>query len=200
MTQRPEPLITKMTDFSAIKNSLLNLYPFSEEELCQFADKLSFKTLNKKDFLLTPNQICNCITFINSGSLQFYTETEHGKLTINFFTENQWAADLESLLVQQPSKNYIVAFENSDIASITLQDVHMLLDLYPGFRMLNILISNLTISPTHLASITTKNPDERYKELLLKHPDWINRFPQMQIASYLGMTTETLSRVRARIT
>jgi len=189
-----------MTALSAIKNSLLNLYPFSEEELSQFADRLSFKTLRKKDFLLTPNEICNCITFINSGSLQFYTETEHGKLTINFFTENQWAADLESLLVQQPSKNYIVAFENSDIASITLQDVHILMDLYPCFRMLNILISKLTISPTHLASITTKNPDERYKELLLKHPDWINRFPQMQIASYLGMTTETLSRVRARIT
>ena len=199
MTQKPQPLITKMTDFSAIKNSLLKLYPFSEEELSQFANKLSFKTLKKKDFLLIPDQICNGITFINSGSLQFYTKTEYGKLTINFFTEHQWVADLESLLMQQPSKNYIEVFENSDIASITLQDIHTLMDLYPCFRMLNILISKLTISPTHLASITTKNPDERYKELLLKHPDWINRFPQMQIASYLAMSPETLSRVRARI-
>jgi len=103
-------------------------------------------------------------------------------------------------LTQQPSKNYIEAFEDSDIASITLNDIHELMDNYPCFRMLNALLANLTISATHLATITTKNPDERYQELLLKHPDWINRFPQMQIASYLGMTAETLSRVRARST
>jgi CRP/FNR family transcriptional regulator, anaerobic regulatory protein len=189
-----------MTDLSAIKNSLLKLHPFSEEELCLFEGRLIFKKLKKKDFLLKPNQISNCLTFINRGSLRLYTETEHNILTINFFTENNWVADVESLLLQQPSKNYIEAFENSDIASVTLKDMHNLMDFYPCFRMLNALLANLTISTTHLATIATKNPDERYQELLLQHPDWINRFPQMQIASYLGMTAETLSRVRARAT
>ena len=188
-----------MTDFSAINNSLLKFYPFSEEQLSRFADKLTFKKLKKKDFLLKPNQISNGLAFINSGSLQFYTETEHSKLTINFFTENQWVADVESLLMQQPSKNYIEAVEDSEIASITLKDFHALMDIYPCFSLLNVLMADFTISPAHLATITTKNPDERYQELLLKHPDWINRFPQMQIASYLGMKPETLSRVRARL-
>jgi len=178
----------------------LKLYSFPEEELSQFGDRLTFKKLKKKDFLLKPNQVSNCLAFINSGSLRFYTETEHSKLTINFFTENQWVADVESLLMQQPSKNYIEAFENSDITSITLKDIHELMDIYPCFRMLNALLANLTIPTTHLATIATMNPDQRYQELLLKHPDWINRFPQMQIASYLGMTAETLSRVRARST
>jgi len=191
--------ITEMTDFSGIKKSLLKLYPFPEEQLNQFANRLTFKKLKKKSFLLRPNQISNSLTFINSGSLRFYTDTERGELTINFFTENQWAADIESFLVQQPSKNYIEAVANSDIALITLKDIHELMDIYPCFRMLNALIANWTIPTSHLATISTKNPDERYKELLLKHPDWINRFPQMQIASYLGMTPETLSRVRARI-
>src|SRR5882724_4410016 len=98
--------ITEMTDFSGIKISLLKLYSFSEEQLNQFADRLTFKKLKKKDFLLKPNQISNCLTFINSGSLRFYTDTERSELTINFFTENQWAADIESFLTQQPSKNY----------------------------------------------------------------------------------------------
>jgi len=188
-----------MTDLSKIKNSLLKIYPFTEEQLNQFTNKLTFRKLNKKDFLLKPYQISNGITFINRGSLRLYTETEHRELTINFFTENIWVADLESLLRQQPSANYIEAFEDTDIATIMLKDIHLLMDIYPCFHMLNLLLANLTISTAHIASIKTKNPDERYKELLMTHPDWLNRFPQNQIASYLGMTPETLSRVRARL-
>lgn len=188
-----------MTDFLGIRISLLKLYPFTEEQLNQFANRLTFRTLKKKTFLITPNQISNCLTFINSGSLRFYTHTERSELTINFFTENQWATDIESFLMQQPSKNYIEAFENSDIASITLKNIHELMDIYPSFSKLNALIADLVIPTTHLAAISTKNPDMRYKELLMNHPDWINRFPQIQLASYLGVTPETLSRVRARI-
>jgi len=50
-----------------------------------------------------------------------------------------------------------------------------------------------------VTTLHTKSPDQRYSHLLAEHPDWLNRFPQRHIASYLGMTPETLSRVRARI-
>jgi len=191
--------LNNMTGFSKIKDSLPKIYAFQEEQLAQFELKLIYKKLRKKEMLLTPGQISNSLTFINDGSFRFYSETEQGALTLKFFTENQWVADLESFLKQKPSGNYIEASEDSNIASITLKDIHALMDLHPSFRMLNGLMANLTVPTLHLASITTKNPDERYKELLLKHPDWINRFPQMEIASYLGMTPSTLSRVRARI-
>lgn len=188
-----------MTDLSSIKNSLLNIYPFTVEELSQFTNKLTFKKLIKKELLLSPNQICNSIFFIIKGSVRLYTKTEHDELTIYFFTENIWLADLESLLAQQPSTNSIEAFENTDIATLTLLDIHSLMDLNPSFRMLNSLLSQMAISTAHLTSIKTKSPDERYQELLATYPDWLNRFPQHQIASYLGMTPETLSRVRARL-
>lgn len=192
-------MATGITGFSGIKNSLLKLYPFTEQQLHQFAERLTFKKLKKKDFLLRPGQISNTLAFINSGSLRLYTCTERGEFTINFFTESKWVADIESFLRQQPSKNYIEAGENTGIASIALKDIHELMDIHPPFRMLNALLAEWMIPANHLAAIGTKNPDERYKELLVKHPDWINRFPQMQIASYLGMTPETLSRVRARM-
>jgi CRP-like cAMP-binding protein len=188
-----------MTEFFEIRKSLLTIYPFTEEHLKIFTDKLSLKEVKKKGFLLRQNQTCNHIAFIISGSFRLYTETEQNELTIKFFTENNWVSDLESLMMKQPSKNYIEATENSKIATISLLDIHNLMEIHPCFSMLNSLIANLTVSTNHILTLKIKSPDKRYKELLSKNPDWINRFPQMQIASYLGITPETLSRVRARI-
>jgi CRP-like cAMP-binding protein len=187
-----------MFDFSEIKNSLVKIYPFSEGQLNLFAENLVYKKIKKKDFLLKKNQVSDSLAFILSGSVRFYSETENNELTLNFFTENSWFADIESLLTQKPSANYIEAFEDSKIATIKMIDIHHLMDIHPCFRMLLTLLSNLTISSSHIATINIKKPDERYRELLANHPDWINRFPQMQIASFLGMTPETLSRVRSR--
>lgn len=188
-----------MTDFFEIRKSLLTLYPFSEKHLNVFTEKLSLKRIKKKDFILKQNHTCSDINYILNGSFRLYTETDHNELTIKFFTENDWVSDLESLMMKQPSKNYIEAMENSNIATISLEDIHKLMEMHPCFSMLNALIANLTVSTNQIVTLKTKSPDKRYKELLSKNPDWINRFPQMQIASYLGITPETLSRVRARI-
>ena len=188
-----------MSGDSEIKKSLSKIYSFSEEQLDLFSHKLIYRNIKKKDFLLKENQVSDSITFILTGSFRFLKKLDNSEITMNFFVENNWIADLESLLTQQPSKNYIEAIEDSEIASITLKDIHRLMDIHPCFRMLNALMTDLTISTSYIATINSKSPDEKYKELLSKNPQWINRFPQMLIASYLGMTPETLSRVRARI-
>jgi len=184
---------------SKIKSSLCKLYPFPEEQLALFTKRMSLAHLQKKKPLLEPGRVCSHLTFLARGSLRHYTLGGNAELTINFFTEGQWVTDIDSFLAQEPSKNYIKALEDSEVASISLQDIHEMMDNYPSFRMLNGLIANMVIPVTHLASISRESPDVRYRELLSKHPDWITRFPQMHIASYLGMTSETLSRVRARI-
>lgn len=188
-----------MPDVSEIKRSLSKIHPFSNEQLSLFIGQLSFKSLKKRDFLLKEDQISDGIAFILSGSFRFFKKLDQGELTIKFFIENNWVADLESLLSQQPSKTYIEALEDSEIAFISLLEIHRLMDIHSDFQKLNALVVGLTISASYIATIRSKSPDERYQELLLKHPQWIKRFPQVLIASYLGMTPETLSRVRARL-
>ncbi|WP_339877501.1 Crp/Fnr family transcriptional regulator [uncultured Algoriphagus sp.] len=189
----------KSKDLSEIEKSLSKIHPFSKEQLDLFMGQLDFISLKRKDFLLKKSQVSDGIAFILNGSFRFFENLDHGELTIKFFVENNWVADLESLLSQQPSTIYIEALEDSEIASISLVNIHRLMDVHPDFQKLNALIADLIIPPSYIATINAKSPDERYQELLLKHPQWINRFPQMLIASYLGMTPETLSRVRARM-
>lgn len=188
-----------MATHSAIRQSLLQCYPFAEEQLQLFMDRLSTRNLKRKEFLLRPQFIAESMSFVVEGSLRFYTVTPESEISFHFFTEGHWAADIESLLLQRPSSHYLEAVEPATVLSIQLRELHALMDLDPAFRMLNALIANMTISTAHLVSMHTKSPDERYRELMEKHPDWINRFPQHQIASYLGMTRETLSRVRSRM-
>jgi CRP-like cAMP-binding protein len=188
-----------MTNHSDIKTSLSQVYPYSEEQIELFRNRLTTRMLKRKELLLRPHFITESMSFIEEGSLRLYTRTPQSEISFHFFTEGQWAADIESLLLQRPSLNYLEAMEPTTVLSISLRDLHALMDLDPAFRLLNALIANMTISTTHIVSINTNSPDERYKALLEKHPDWINRFPQHLLASFLGMTRETLSRVRARM-
>lgn len=188
-----------MKEKDSLDNSLLRLFSFSEEQLNLFRQKLVHKFLKKGDFLLKQNYVCDSLSFIHRGSLRFYTHTADSELTFYFFTEGQWAADVESLLIQKPTPHFLEAAEDAEISVISLFQMHELMNADPCFRMLNALMAQMTVSTSHLIALNTKSPDERYSDLLATHPEWIRRFPQKQIASYLGITRETLSRVRSRI-
>ena len=182
-----------------IKKTLLKVHRFSDEEVNALIEKTHHKILSKGDFLLKAGQHCRFLAFVQTGSLRFYSKTDANELTLHFFTEYVWLTDYDSLITQQPSDNYLQALERTEVFMITLDDVHLLLEQFPDFRNLLKLLDQSIITAKHLKSISGSTPDERYKLLLQTHPEWVYRFPQMHIASYLGMTKETFSRVKARI-
>lgn len=188
-----------MEDNNEIKESLKTLHNFSKEQIDSFVSKLTIKKIAKKEFLLKPSQKCNFMAFINKGSIRFYSQTEIEEPTLHFFTENDWVADYESLISQQPTNNFLQAIEDTEVQIISIDDIHLLMEQYSVFRTLAGLINKWAIPSSHYISISNYSPDDRYKKLLEEHPEWINRFPQMYIASYLGMTKETFSRVKNRL-
>lgn len=179
--------------------SLKRTYEFNTEHVEAFLEKLSTRTLSKNDYLLSAGMRCDFMAFIVTGSVRFYSLAESNDITLHFFTENGWIADYESFISQQPSKNYLQAMESTCLRIISIDALHELMDRYPVFRNLLSLIQDWMITTSHLKSIANSSPDDRYKLLFQTHPDWINRCPQMHIASYLGMTKETLSRVKSRV-
>ena len=105
--------------------------------------------------------------------------------------------DQQSFVAQTPSQNFIQAYEDSEIVFLSNHELHNLVYKYPNFlRPGKILEQNFN---NRVRFDMDKSPDSRYKDLLEVHPLWAERFAQKHIASYLGVTPETLSRVRARI-
>lgn len=189
-----------MQDLTHIRQALTRLFPYTEAQSALFTQKLVLKNLYKKALLKAPGEVSVEIGFVHSGALRLYRETPKGQLTLHFYTAHQWVSDLESLLQQRPSENGIEAIEPAVVSLISLSNLHNLIDVEPDFKMLYGLLSQLAPAPSALAAMHTCSPDERYALLLQQHPDWVQRFPQKHLASYLGITPETLSRVRARQT
>lgn len=179
-----------------IKTILHKLYHFSDERVDLFYSMLSIKQIRKNGTLLKPGQVCNFIAIVLKGSLRIYNTKEDKQHTLSFFTEESWVADHNSFVSQKPSVNSIQAMEPTEVAIISLLNTHRLIEQDQQFMLLGRVLGDLTI-PQQL-SVHHPSPQERYNNLMLQHPDWIIRFPQKHLSSYLGITPETFSRVKRK--
>lgn len=181
-----------------VRQSLIQIGGFREEQLRLVEERLHVQTCRKNDYWLAPPRICGAMAFVVSGSFRLFRRTEERDHTLHFFTEGGWLCDFESFVGQQPTVNHIQAMERAEVAAITLWDIHALIAVDNAFLLLGKLMKGWAMTTNHYTSIVDDNPDERYRTLLRTHPDWILRFPQGHLASYLGMSRETFSRVRRR--
>ena len=160
------------------------------------------KKLRKRQYLLQEGDVCKHTIFVEKGLLRSYIIDEKGSEPIlQFAFEGWWMADLYSFLTNEPSLYNIDALEDCELLMITQESWDTLLDHIPAMeRFFRILIqNNLIATQRRLMGAMSENAEEKYVKLLKTFPECIQRVPQHMIASYLGITRETLSRTRSQM-
>jgi len=157
------------------------------------------KKLRKKQFFLQEGDVNRYTGFIVKGAMrQCCFDAKGGEQTVNLFVEDYWADDRESFTLMTPSKYSIEAWEDTELLIITRQDILELTTKVPCLLdMLRTMDDRHAIANQKRVSLSIGcTAEKRYEDFAANYPQFINRFPQHHIASYLGITKETLSRVR----
>jgi CRP-like cAMP-binding protein len=169
----------------------------AEETLCRtfFAPK----KLRKKQYLLQEGEVCKNVAFVEKGLLRAFTIDEKGTEHImQFAFEGWWMADQYSFLTGEPSNYNIEALEDCELLLLSRKSEEEMMEKVPQLeRYFRILLQNsLIATQRRLASSLSETAEKRYNELINSCPSIPERVPQHMMASYLGITPETLSRVR----
>ncbi|MEN4762411.1 MULTISPECIES: Crp/Fnr family transcriptional regulator [unclassified Chryseobacterium] len=174
---------------------------FSEEEFKQFSAPFELKKFKKREVVLSEGEYCLFEGFVTSGCFKVYFMNEEGlEQTLYFAVENWWILDLDSLINNVPSTLSIEALEDSEVLMISKKDKNLLYETMPQVeKLFRIMNQQTSISlQRRILSLMHKTADKRYIEFLEKYPTLEQRLTQQQVASYLGISHEFLSKIRKR--
>ncbi|MFN8397328.1 MAG: Crp/Fnr family transcriptional regulator [Bacteroidia bacterium] len=175
--------------------------PLTEEEVAIVRATFKPKRLRKHQYLLQEGEVCKFGGFVTKGAMKTYTVDENGKEDIlGLYIENWWVGDRESFLNGTPTPYNIDAFEDTELLLFGNEDGWQQL---MGARFMQELMRILTERQAlqllkRVHTTKTMTAEMRLADLERTYPEFLQRFPQHIIASYLGMTKETLSRIRAQ--
>jgi CRP-like cAMP-binding protein len=176
--------------------------PLNEKEIIELSARVVEKKVKRRQFILQEGDVCKTYTFVVGGCFRMYKVDTQGKEhNLQFAIENQWIEDLGSFHSEKPSQLYIEAMEQSTVLQIDKPDLLYLYTNYSKFdRNFRVLIEDqyINLQKRILHSISS-TAEERYLDFLTNFPDLFNRISNIQIASYLGVTPEFLSKIRKNI-
>ncbi len=179
-----------------------HLTPLTSEEVQAIEENFPIKTFNKGTFLLREGQVAKVSYYVLKGCIREYELLEGEEKTMAFYTEDQTVANFKSLTNNLPSDQNYICSESTTVTVLSAEKEQQLYLRHPRFESFCRvgLEQMMGEQQEHFVNSMVLTPQERYAKLLKERPDMINRVPQYQLASYLGIKPETLSRIKRRIT
>ena len=187
--------------YELLQQNLSRHIRLSPEEFTAFTERVATKTVAKNEHLLQLGEPCRYTHFVNKGWLRLYEITDKGyEKNVLFAKEEWWVSDLYSFHRQKPCMYFLQALEETEVFMISKTDLEEFLLQIPKLeRFWRILHINAFIAQQERAMhLISKSAEDRYAEFLKKYPNAELRISQRHIASYLGITPEFLSRMKAR--
>ena len=173
--------------------------PLTEEGFALLQQAFTHKKLRKKQYLLQEGDVCKHLSFIIKGALRQFSVDEKGiERIVRFGIEQWWMADRESFEMNTPSGYNIEALEDSEVLGITHSALQQLKEQVPVMKEMTQELDKRSYfaSQKRIHAAISYTAEERYLDLMKTYPVFLQRFPQNMIASYLGISPETLSRIR----
>lgn len=180
----------------------LKTIQLSEEEFEMMLSHYRREYVPRKYFYLKAGEVCKKVAYVSKGSFRIYTIDNKGGEHILYFAFEDWVVgDLESLYTGNQCAIYVQAMEDSELLCISKQDIDEMEARLPKFKEWHLAKQRKAhnASINRLSEVKSLTSEERYVELMQKHPQIFQRIPLQYIASYLDIEPQSLSRMRKRL-
>lgn len=191
-----------MNEFNPLYDYIEKLHPLNKEVKEKIAESFIFKRVAKNEFLLREGEICKYNYFVLKGSLRLYKVDPKGEELIRYFAfENKFVSNLTSFISGHASDEYIQANEKTEALCIGRSDFYELVETNKALNRVyrNMLENAYITSQKRIYNFQGYTALERLQWLLQEYPGILSRLPSRMIASYLGITPFTLSRLKAEL-
>jgi CRP-like cAMP-binding protein len=188
--------------FELLYTKINSLTPLSDEEFNKLKAFFLPKKLRKRQFLVQAEEECKYLAFVEKGILRSYTiDSKGNEHVVQFAFDGWWISDMYGFFTGEPATYSIDVLDNAELLILTKANMETMFVEVPKLeRFFRILIQNSYIAlQRRMAGTLTLSAEERYLNLLNSSPNIATKIPQHMVASYLGVTPETLSRIRKHV-
>jgi CRP-like cAMP-binding protein len=182
-------------------NYFLKITPLTKDEIKVLTESLVIKNFNKGDYILKEGQYNNDTYFVLNGCVKQFKILNGNDITTNFYTEEQWIISLDSFEGRTASKYNLVCVEDTTVVIGNEEKAQVLFKQFPHFETISRQIMETVFmeQQNQMTSYITDKPEQRYLNLLNTRPEIFQRVPQYDIATYIGVKPESLSRIRKKL-